>query len=160
MITNYLSPLEFEVAIKRLPNVEFTTQKVELPGVSANPVDMANSFNRSFQSPDKLSYEEFNLSFIIDEKMNNYIEVFRWLKGMTDPEGNGEYAELLKGDGVFSDISVTVLNSLKNPSIEYRFINCMPINLSGIGLDTTNSDVAYPEATVSFRYDYFDIYVK
>lgn len=161
MITNYLSPLEFQVAIKRLPNVEFFTQKATLPGISGSAVEMSGPLNKIFHTQDKLNYEDFSMSFIIDEKMGNYMEILNWIKGISSPENYEQYKNIKNSDeGLYSDISVIILNSMKNKNLQWNFYNCFPINLSGIDLDTTNSDITYPESTATFKYDYYDIEIK
>jgi hypothetical protein len=155
MITNYLSPLEFQIIIQRLPNMEFFTQKVTLPGISASPIEMPGPLRRVYQTSDRINYEEFSVSFIVDEKMTNYLEIFNWIKGISSVEN---YNTISKSeDGAFSDISVILLNSMKNASMEWTFYNCFPTSISGIDLDTTNTDVIYPESIANFRYDYYDI---
>lgn len=158
MITNYFSPLEFIVTVKRLPHVEFFTQRTQIPGVSATPVEKPNPFNVMYETPDKLRYNNFEFSFIIDEKMNNYLEIYNWIKGITFPQNFGQYKDINESsEGRISDISVLVLNSSKNPSINITYRNCFPITLSDVTLDTTSSDLIYPEATVTFQYDYYEI---
>lgn len=158
MITNYFSPLEFIVTVKRLPHIEFFTQRTQIPTISASPVEKPTPFNMMYETPDKLRYDNFNFSFIIDEKMNNYIEVYNWIKGITFPQNYGQFKEINESkEGRFSDISVLILNSSKNPSINITYKNCFPISLSEINLDTTQTDVIYPEATVTFQYDYYEI---
>lgn len=158
MITNYFTPLEFQVNIKRLPNVEFFVQKTAIPGVSGNPAIMPTPFNRLNFTPDKLQYSPLELSFIVDEEMKNYIEVFNWIKGTTFPEQYEQYRRLAESDdGVDSDITIIAFNSHKNPSIKISFTNCQPTALSPLMLDTTQADLVYPEATVTFSYDYFNI---
>lgn len=158
MITNYFTPLEFIVAIKRLPNIEFFTQRTQIPGVSATPVEKPNPFNRTFETPDKLTYNNLDFSFIIDDKMNNYLEIYNWIKGITFPQNFGQFKAVNESkEGRFSDISIVVLNSNKNPSINITYRNCFPISLSEVTLDTTASDITYPEATVTFQYDYYEI---
>ena len=158
MITNYFSPLEFIVSVKRLPNVEFFTQRTQIPGVSATPVEKPNPFNVMYETPDKLRYDNLNFSFIIDEKMNNYLEIYNWIKGITFPQNFDQFKAINESkEGRFSDISVLVLNSSKNPSINITYKNCFPISLSEVVLDTTSPDLIYPEATVTFQYDYYEI---
>lgn len=158
MITNYFSPLEFQVNIKRLPNVEFFVQKTAIPGVSGNPAIMPTPFNRLNFTPDKLQYSPLELSFIVDEEMKNYLEVFNWIKGTTFPERYEQYKNLAESEhGIDSDITIVALNSHKNPIIRINFTNCIPTALSPVILDTTSPDVVYPEATATFTYDYFDI---
>lgn len=158
MITNYFSPLEFQVNIKRLPNVEFFVQRTTIPGVSGTPAIMPTPFNKLSITPDKLQYTPLELSFILDENMANYIEILNWIKGNTFPERYTQYKELSQSsDGVESDITIIVLNSHKNPIIRINFTNCAPISLSDVLLDTTSPDISYPTATATFSYDYFDI---
>lgn len=158
MITNYFSPLEFQVNIKRLPNVEFFVQRTAIPSVSGNPAIMPTPFNKLNITPDKLQYGPLELTFIIDETLSNYMEIFNWIKGTTFPERYSQYRNLDKSEyGLESDITIIALNSHKNPIIKITFTNCAPVTLSEITLDTTQSDLVYPEATATFSYDYFDI---
>jgi len=158
MITNYFSPLEFQVTIKRMPNVEFFVQRTAIPSVSGNPAEMPTPFNRLSITPDKLQYSYLDLTFIVDESLSNYMEVLKWIKGTTFPERYQQYKDLADSEhGIQSDITIIALNSHKNPVVKITFTNCAPISLSEVVLDTTQTDVVYPEATVTFSYDYFDI---
>lgn len=158
MITNYFTPLEFLVTVKRLPNVEFFTQRVTLPGISSSAVRVPTRFNTVYQTPDELQYDPLNFSFIVDENMHNFIEIFNWMTAITFPQEHEQFKRIKESkEGLFSDISVIVLNSHKNPAIEVTFKNCFPTNLTEITLDTTSSDVQYPEASVTFQYDWYEI---
>jgi len=158
MITNYLSPLEFIITVKRLPSVEFFTQRTSIPGISVNPIEHPTPFKPTFEGGDRLNYDDLNLSFVVDEGMTNYLEIFNWIKGYSFPENFDQYKNLAASqNGLKSDISIKVLNSHKNPSLLIDYRDCFPISLSEVTLDTTQNDVIYPEATVTFRYNYFDI---
>jgi len=41
-----------------------------------------------------------------------------------------------------------------------QFINALPINLSSLPFDVTQTDVTYLTANVSFQYDYFKFVSK
>lgn len=158
MITNYFSPLEFNITVKRLPNVEFFTQRVSIPGISSNPVIVPSPVNKFFETPDELQYNNLDLSFIIDENMKNYIEVFNWMTATSFPQNTDQFKRIKESkDGLKSDISIVILNSHKNPSIRVDFKDCFPISLSEIIMDTTNQDLVYPEASVTFQYNWFEI---
>jgi hypothetical protein len=158
MITNYLSPLEFIVSVRRMPNVQFFTQRAAIPSVAVIPVERPSPFKVIYDTGDKMSYGDLNLSFIIDEKMNNYLEVYNWMLGIAFPDEFAQYDEITgQLYGIKSDISVVIMNSHKNPNIEIIFKECFPINLSEITLDTTLTDVQYPEATATFAYNSFTI---
>lgn len=158
MITNYFTTVEFLVTIKRLPEVEFFVQRTQIPGISANAPTSPSPFNRLVQTPDKLQYDPLELSFIVDEKMNNYLSVFSWIKGLTFPERYSQFKNLADSEHkIYSDISIVCLNSHKNPVLKIDFTDCIPVSLSLVNLDTTQTDVVYPEATVTFNYNYFNI---
>lgn len=158
MITNYLSPLEFIIVVKRLPNVQFFTQRTTIPSVSTNSVERPTPFNPVFETGDRLNYTDLSFSFIIDEDMSNYIEVFKWIKSLSFPENFDQYKGIENSrDGLRTDISIKVLNSHKNPAVQIDYYDCFPTDLSDVVLDTTQTDIVYPEATVTFRYNYFEI---
>lgn len=158
MITNYLSPLEFRATIKRLPNVQFFLQRATIPSITATPVSTPSPLNKMFHTGDSLQYANFDLTFIADEKLENYLEIFNWIKGTTFPERTKQFSDQKKSsDGLYSDISIQILTSHKNVNLEVNFKNCFPIYISDILLDTTAPDVVYPEVTATFQYDYFDI---
>jgi hypothetical protein len=158
MITNYLSPLEFRVSILRLPNVSFFVQRTSLPSVSTSPVETPTPFNKIYQTPDKLTYSNLDLTFIVDEHMENYLEIYNWINDISFPRDFREYKQIKESEaGTTSDITLHILNSHKNGNIEVTYINCFPISLSEITMDTTQQDVVYPEVTATFQYDSFSI---
>ena len=155
---NYLSVLEFKLLIKRLPNVEFTVQRVNIPGISSQPVAYPTQLNTLYELPDKLTYSDLIVSFIIDENMNNYLEVFSWMHGITFPQSFTQYKNLKSSkEGLRSDISIILYNSSKNAQFRIDYLDCFPTSLSEISLDTTSTDVQYPEATVTFQYNSYSI---
>lgn len=156
MITNYLSPISFAISVERLPNVEFFTQRASIPGISMTPVEQPSPLKMLYNTPDRLEYQEFEMSFIVDENMNNYKEVFNWMEGIAFPDTNEQFADLQDSKfGLTSDITLLVQNSNRNANIKFVFRDCFPINLSPIQLDVTNSDVVYPECSVTFRHNGF-----
>lgn len=155
MITNYLSPVSFVLSIERLPNVEFYTQRATIPSISNTPVLQANPLHNIYTNSDRLEFGDLDVSFIIDENMYNYNEIFEWMKGFGTPNSSDQYAKLEKSEeGLVSDISLIVQNSSRNGNILFTFTNCFPTSLSSVNLDVTSSDIIYPEATVTFRYDH------
>lgn len=158
MIPNYLSPLEFIVSVKRMPNVQFFTQRASIPSLSINPIERPTPFKPLYETGDRLTYGELNVSFIIDEKMNNYLEIYNWMHGLAFPEKFDQYKNLEESEyGLRSDISVIVMNSHKNPNLEIIYKDCYPIGLGEVSLDTTSTDVVYPEASATFVYNGYTI---
>ncbi len=157
-MTNFMSPIEFVVVVKRLPNVQFFTQTVNIPSISMQLIEQSNPFKPIPVPGDRAIYGDLSLSFMIDESMSNYIEVHNWIKGLTFPNNFEQNADLKSSQyGLFTDISIIIMNSHKNPNINVSFRDCFPVNLSDVTLDTTQSDVVYPQATVTFTFKDFTI---
>jgi hypothetical protein len=153
MITNYLSPVSFKVVIDRLPNVEFFTQRVNIPGLSMGAPQQVSPLHNIYRTPDRIEYAELDLSFIVDEQMNNYNEILSWMEGMGTPESSDQRLNLDKSKyGAVSDISIVIENSNRKPHLKFTFTEAFPLSLSGISLDVTGTDIIYPECSVTMRY--------
>ena len=158
MINNYLSAGGFKIQVKRLPNVEFFSNKVLLPSVTTNSVKSDTPLSAFYSVGDHVNYADLDLTFIVDENMNNYIEIYEWVKAFGTTENLESYGKLeSSADGLTSDISLMILNSHKNPNIEVTFLNAFPIGITPVSLDLSGQDVTYVEATVTLRYDRFNI---
>jgi len=158
IVPNFFSPLEFRVSIKRLPNVQFFTQRSMIPSISTTPIQQPTRFNPIFTTPDQVNFSNLDLTFIIDEDMNNYTEIFNWMIASAFPQNHEQFRGISESEeGLFSDISVIVMNSKKNSNIEIYYNNCFPISLSDVQLNTTDQDVTYSEATATFQFDSFSI---
>ena len=158
MVPNFFNPLEFRVVIKRLPHCEFFTQQSSIPSISTQPITQPTRFNPVFQIGDTVTYSNLDLNFIVDENMENYMEVFDWMISSTFPQEHSQYKDLVATqEGLFSDISILVMNSKKNSNIEIMYKNCFPISLSDVALNVADSDVVFPNVTATFQYDSFTV---
>lgn len=158
---NMLSPLNFKFTLKRAPNLNFFVQKINIPGISLPKVDTPNPLIKIPLSGDHLEYDELDVTFKVDENLQNYLEIHNWVRSLGKPSFE-EYANLSKraiytGEGLKSDIVVTVLTSQKNPNYEFVFKDAHPISVSSISFESTDESVNYIEATARFVYTIFDI---
>lgn len=157
MYSNYLSPASFSINIERIPECELQCQKINIPGVSSGFINTGSPLANLNYSGGRLDYEDLALSFLVQENMENYLEIFDWFIGMNSPQKSEQYLKFAKGKKIISDITITITNSHKNPNMKINFVDCFPTALSDIQLDVTAQDIEYPEATVNFKYDYFTI---
>ena len=159
---NFLSPLNFSFTIKRAPHIEFFIQKINLPGLKLDSPIFPTPFVRVPEVGDHLEYEPLKITFKVDEDLQNYLEIHKWLKGLGKPKRFEEYRNLAQqpqfiGYGLKSDISLIVMSNIKNPNYKTDFIDAFPISLSALQFDTTNPDINYMTAEASFKYVYYDI---
>ncbi len=156
---NQLSPLNFQFRIKKLPATNFFVTAVELPGLTASPPKVGNPLHPLPMAYDKLQYNDLTLTFKVDEDLVNYLEIYDWMVGVGFPTRFEERKMLDKKgvEGKFADGSLTVGTSKKNPNVQFMFKDLLPYSLSNLRVGTTDSDVIYVEATVSFVYSYYTV---
>ena len=157
MIQNFFSAKNFSFTINRIPNVQFFVQGARIPSINLPIADQYNPFSTIKRPGNKLIYDDFSVTITLDENLESYKEIYNWMIGMSNPSSFDTYKGLVAGDGVYSDASLIALNSKGNPSIEFKFKDIFPINISSINLDTTNPTTVYATATITFAYTTFEI---
>lgn len=157
MIQNFFSAKGFELSIQRLPNVEFFVQSANIPGLNIPEAIQATPFANIPRPGNKLQFDDFSVTVVLDEYMNSYKEIFNWMAGMTNPNSFEQYKGLIAGDGVFSDASLIALSSKNNPIVEFKFANLFPTRLSQINLRSTNDTTEYATYDISFKYSTYQI---
>ena len=83
---NFLSPLNFRFQIKKAPNVNFFVQKVNIPEIAVRAPDVMNPFVKIPYPGDHLEYGIFNISFKVDEDLQNYLEIHMSLRAFANQE--------------------------------------------------------------------------
>lgn len=154
---NFLSPLGFKFQIKKSPNLNYFVQTVTLPSLSLGTVEVENPFVKIPFPGDKLNYGQLEVSFKVDEDLQNYLEIHNWLVGIGYPDNflqrrDIEAAPVITGEGVYSDITLVILTSSMNSNYEITYKDCYPTNLSELQFDTTSNDVDYLTCTATFAY--------
>ena len=179
---DYASPIQFRFKCTKLPEVEFTCQTANIPGISLGSASQPTPLVDVPIPGDKLSYQSLDISFLVDENLNNYKEIHDWLIGLGFPQNYTQFQDLqtegqdrfpgstrstanigrqprapLPEGGIYSDATLTVLNSKNIAKTEIRFQNVYPTSLSGLSYDIKLADVDYLQASVSFAYMYYEI---
>ena len=150
---NYLAPVYFRMAVDRLkfPNVEYTVQTVVLPDVTVSQATLASPHRNIPLDGDKVDYGELQISFLIDEDMKNYQEIYDWMIGeVTQADKGGQNKKT-------RDITLSILSSHNNITREIQFVDAFPTTLSSLPFDLTVTDTQYLTAVVSFSYGYFKL---
>ena len=143
-----LSPASFSLVIDALKfkNVEYNVQTVSLPEISTGEAITEHAFSSLGVRPDKLRFSNLDITFLIDEDMVNYKEIYDWLHYCVTAEDN---------ENTMRDMSLVIIDSKNNATKNVKFVNAHPISLSGIPFDATVSDRSPMAANVSFRIDYY-----
>lgn len=145
---NFLSPTGFKLSIEspKFDNLEYFITTVALPAMSLAEVSSSFKNQQGFVSGDQVNFDSLDVTFLVDEDMNNYSEVFDWIKETADSDTVSN-----------NDIILSVLTSHNNLNRQIRFVNAVPVSLGGVEFTTQATDVEYLQSNVSFRYDYFEL---
>ena len=155
---NFLSLSGFKFNIKRLPNVSFFVQGVNIPGVTMNADETPTPFTTIYRVGDRLTWDDLTLTIRSDEDLESFDEIYKWMVAATKAGGFAGYQTLVDSDdGLYSDATLTILNSKKNSNKILTFIDIFPITLGGINMDVTSSDMSYATFDVTFKYNTYTI---
>ena len=169
---NYMSPLGFKLILTKTPKVDFLCQSANIPQISMGTA-VQPTYLKDIPVPgDKVLYDDLTVRFLVDEKIENYLSIYKWITGLGYPENLGQYNQLKKDDirtdasatddadpryFEFSDATLQVLNSNYRPSVLVNFKDAFPTSLSTLDFDVTTRDYNYFTAEVTFKYTIFNI---
>jgi hypothetical protein len=83
--TNPLQSSKFILAFERLPTVQYFCQEANLPGVTLGSTVFPTPLRDVPIAGNKLSYSEFNITFIVDEQLQSWNELYKWLLAIGAP---------------------------------------------------------------------------
>lgn len=159
---NFLSPIPYQLLIKRTPNVDYFVQQVNLPGISSQPAIQPTPFTDLPHSGVKLQWNPFYASFKVDEDMANFQEIFNWMTALNEATDVTPYGVLAHnppylGMGITSEMILVIMDGQRQPNINIYLHDAFPINLTGIDFDVTKTDVNYVTCAATFLYSTYDI---
>ena len=181
---DYASPSQFKFSIAKLPKVEFFCTEVNIPGISLGNATQLTTLRDIPLPGTKLEFGDLSLTFLVDEKFDNFEEIYTWLRSLGFPADHTEYANLVEAgrdrfptqgkelSGVskfagregtavnvgatLSDATLSILSAKNNLIKEVRSTDIYPTGLSGVGFSTQATDVQYLTSTVNFKYTLYD----
>ena len=135
---NPLADVQFRFDVAAIPKTSFFVQTVNLPGITLEGAVMATPQLQNFtRHTGIITYEPLNVTFMIDEYLKNWQEVFQWMVGE---------------ENKYTTAVLTILSSSMNPTMEFHFKDIFPTSLSEVSFDSTTTDPVYQVATVNFNY--------
>ena len=180
---DYAAATQFKFNIIKLPKVEFFCTSVNIPGITLGEASQATPLKDIPIPGDKLTYSSLEVSFLVDENLENYREIHGWLTGLGFPRSHDQFETFInagsdrfptsnataksreagkvndKGFDVgaqYSDATLTILSSKNNPILEVRFRDLYPTALSGLSYDQQAGDTSYLTGDVTFSYQIYE----
>ncbi len=165
---NFLSPTGFKFTLTRTPTVTFFCNQANIPDLNLG-VAIQPTYLKDIDTPgDKIVFGDLNLRFLVDENLENYMEIQNWIRGLGYPEKLSEFADLeakgfVKGNylkdrqNIYSDGTLQVLTSSQITNFQVSFKDLFPYSLSTLTFDSTDTDIQYFTADVSFKYTIYNV---
>ena len=126
---NYLSPINFDFQINKLPKVKYFCTGVTLPGITfSEAIHSTTLAIQSYLPGDSILFDPLTVKFIVDEDMKNYQEIYNWIMQL--------------GPGMDTD--------------DFMFEDCFPTSLGTIEF-TTQGDQEYATCDVTLRFTLFKV---
>ena len=173
---DYASPIQFRFKMTKLPTVEFFVQSANIPGITLGDTTLPTPLKDISMPGDKLTYQTLEVSFLVDENLNNYKEIHDWMTGIGFPQDHKQFADVLatgsdrfsgstastaavgsgkpaplSEGGIYSDATLIVLNNKNIAKTEIRFQNVYPTSLGSLSYDIKASDVDYLAGKCKFQ---------
>ena len=180
---DYASPTQFRFSIIKLPKVEYFATAANIPGITLGQANQPTPLKDIPIPGDKLEYDNLNITFLVDENLENYREIHGWLTGLGFPKDNEQFRNLQNAGsdrfpttkntglnkelgqirkavqddgGLYSDATLFVLTSKNNANLEVRFRDLYPVSLSGLDYNQQQTYIQYLTANVSFAYKIYE----
>jgi hypothetical protein len=154
-VLNPLTDVKFRLYIPGFTYSQYFCQSVTLPGMTI-PVAKQSTPNLTIPVPGTgIEYNKLRVQFLVDEKFNNYFEMYNWIFQIAEPLGGiaSNYPE--KKSNIFKDVTIQMLTNKDNPNFNLVYYGAFPISLSDIDMDVRTDDIKYITSTVTFTYAYF-----
>ena len=178
-VFDYATGTQWRLTFNRIPKTTWFCTAANVPGITLGEASYPSPMADMFITGDKLTFDTLNITFMVDEELQNYRELWDWLVGIGSPKQHSQWSTALtKGDGavrtfgtpdtdtrtkttteesnLYSDSTLIVYNSKNTPKVNVHFKNMFPTTLSALEYSQELTDVEYFKATATFRYLYYE----
>lgn len=167
---NLLQSTKFRVTFERLPGMTYFCQSANFPGVALTEIQRGTPFVDLYHPGEKIIYDTFNITFLVDEDLYSWTEIHDWIRALTFPTEFEEYARLsrqstpgrgqinpLRGDRPqYSQASMTFYTNKNNANFRINFVDIFPTSLSTIIVNTGDTAENIITADATFRFSYYN----
>ena len=182
-VQDYATGTQWRIAFNRIPKTTWFCTAANVPGITLGEAQYATPMSDMFVAGDKLTFETLNITFLVDEELQNYRELWEWIVGIGSPVNHSQWTTALtKGDGIttnfsavgsddninprqkatstdknlYSDATLIVYNSKNMPKVNVKFKDMFPTSISSLEYSQDLTDVEYFKASATFRYLYYE----
>lgn len=158
---NYLNTQTFGFSTNICPSLTEYVTSVAIPGLTLGEAVVETPFVKRPEPGDKLIFSVMGISFLVDEEMKNWGEVYDWMTALGFPDnfqqyGNFTNAKRVNLESVFSDIIIIIYSNQSTPLLKFTFKDAFPIALGDIPLTSSDTSASPAVCTADFMYRSYD----
>ena len=111
-VFDYSQSNQFKVYLPIFPTTEWFVVRANIPGVTLGQTSQFTPFVDVAVVGDKLQYDNFNMTFMVDESLQNYMEMYNWVKNIGFPfSGKDQFNKLPRPDNI--DLSRNIKSQIR-----------------------------------------------
>lgn len=140
------------LTINRCPTVTYFAQDWILPGLNLATSVQSTPLIQIPHPGNMVTYNDFYVTFVIDEDFKNYMEIVKWIKDIGHPDNLYQYEKASENiDGIVSDITLSILTNQRRPNKRLTMRDCFPYNISDVLMDNNGAEGPDITATTTFK---------
>ena len=179
-VFDYSQSNQFKVFFPIFPITEWFVVRANIPSVTLGVADQYTPFLNIQQVGDHITYGDFSMTFIVDENLKNYMEMYNWVKNIGFPFEHAQFNVLSRPDygdrsggqkynkekdtyskvedsDLYTDIIVQIMTGKNNLIAECFVYEAFPTTLGAIEYSQQETDMTYATCEVGFSYTWFDV---
>ena len=179
-VFDYSQSNQFKIFLPIFPTTEWFVVRANIPSVTLGVADQYTPFVRIQQVGDHITYGDFNMTFIVDESLKNYMEMYDWVKNIGFPFEHAQFNVLDRPDfanrsggqkynpesdtyskkndqDLYTDINLQILTAKNNLIATCEVYEAFPTSLGTIEYSQQETDMTYATCDVGFAYSWFDV---
>ena len=156
---SFLSNNKFDFILRRIPNFTYFVQVVNLPSLSLQSTTINTPFSALSVPGNQISFGTLSLTFIVDEDMQSWYELYSWIFKLGNPKGFDKRGGLKDNDklldSVTSDATLFIKTNANNPNFKIDFYGAYPTELGDMQFSAVDNQ-DFITSTATFNYTYYE----
>lgn len=153
---DYLLPSKASLDVIGADGFSLNVQTFKIPAVYGYTATQATPLAMRPLPGNKMIYPRLEVSFIVTENLESWLEIHNWMRGLYAPERTEEYQNKKL---YLQEIILTTYSSANNPLMRVRFHDAFPVTLEEIAFNVQEPSADPIKSKVEFEYIRFDIEV-
>ena len=184
-VFDYSQNNQFQLNIPIFPLTQWFVVSCNVPGITMGQGVVPTPLVDYPIVGEKLTYDAFSMTFLVDEKLQNFMELHNWLINMAPPQDQSQFmattsdyviptgqntkfypagnADSQTSTGstsdraLYCDITLFILSSKNNPVATVVMRDAFPVSLSSLDYSQQETDTTYVQCNVTFAYPFYTL---